>query len=235
MLPSGFSSARYCLHREAATTASKSSGRVARWRCVPNREKGHSSVATCGPRAWGTINCANISLLSPPPVSPRLLSLSSPPPPCPYRIHTLCRGGVVWLHQGVCPILPPPPGMPPGCLSHPHPPGMLAGCLSIPPPLPGDASRVFVPSFPVTPTPIVPSQPPPPPVMPKYALQPPPPAPPPVFNHWWYVAYPPHTRCPQPPMCDGQPSEGPDIHSTESSLNHLARSLSARFAVSCAH
>ena len=54
------------------------------------------------------------------------------PPPCPCRIHTLRRGGVVGLHQGVCPS--PPPGMPQGCLSHPPPLGMPPGCLSQPPP-----------------------------------------------------------------------------------------------------
>ena len=39
----------------------------------------------------------------------------------------------------------------------------------------------------------------------------------------------------QPPVCGGQQLEGPAIHPTESSLSRLARSLSARCAISRAH
>ena len=66
-----------------------------------------------------------------PPTCFPLIVVPSLPPPCPCRIHTLRRVGVLGLHQGVCPI-PPPRGMPPGCL----------------PPPPGDAASVFVPSYP---------------------------------------------------------------------------------------
>ena len=116
--------------------------------------------------------------------------------------------------QGVCPI-PPPPGMPPGCLSHPSLSPPLPSSPLNPPPPPGDAE-------------ICAAAPPPPPPPHRHGTHP-------VFSHLWYVAYPPHTPCPQPPVCDGQPSEGPAIHPTESSLSRLARSLGAHCAVSRAH
>ena len=54
------------------------------------------------------------------------------------------------LHQGVCPIPPP------------SPPGDAARVFVPSPPPSGGASGVFVTSFPVTPTPVVPSHAPPP-------------------------------------------------------------------------
>ena len=65
-----------------------------------------------------------------PPTSFPLIVVPSLPPPCPCKIHTLRRGGVVGLHQGVWPS-PPPRGD--------------AASVFAPPP-PGDAASVFVPS-----------------------------------------------------------------------------------------
>ena len=91
-----------------------------------------------------------------PPTCFPLIVVPSLPPPCPCRIHTLRRVGVVGLHQGVCPIPPPrggcrhgvcpplppgdaasvfvpsypPPRMPPGCLSHPAPPPPAASPIA---------------------------------------------------------------------------------------------------------
>ena len=84
-----------------------------------------------------------------PPTCFPLIVVPSLPPPCPCRIHTLCRVGVVGLHQGVCPT-PPPRG---GCrhgVCPPSPPGDAASVFvpSYPPPPPEDAARVFVPSSP---------------------------------------------------------------------------------------
>ena len=67
----------------------------------------------------------------PPPRFPSIV-VPSLPPPCPCNFHTLRWVGVVGLHQGVCPI-PPPPGD--------------AARVFAPPP-PGDAASVFVPSYP---------------------------------------------------------------------------------------
>ena len=101
--------------------------------------------ATCSPRACGTIISVHISLLSPPPVSPRLLSLSSPPPLAPARF-TLFVGVGQW---GCTRMFAPPPGD-----------AARVFVLSYsPPPPPGSVS-----SFPVISTPIAPYDAPLPPV-----------------------------------------------------------------------
>ena len=168
-----------------------------------------------------------------PPTCFPLIVVPSLPPPCPCRIHTLRRVGVVGLHQGVCPTPPPPrgdaamvfaplspPGMPPACLSRRTPPrGCRQGVCPIlppPPPPPPAASRIAPFDAPLRPVAAVicAAAPPPPPPSPGTHLFSVPggrwhiPLAPPAHNHLFVAA-------------------NNSIHPTESPLSRLARSLSA--------
>ena len=83
-----------------------------------------------------------------PPTCFPLIVVPSLPPPCPWSIHTLRRGGVVGLHQGVCPV-PPPRGDAARVFAPPRGNAASVFVPSYPPP--EDVARVFVPSCPPPP------------------------------------------------------------------------------------
>ena len=163
-----------------------------------------------------------------PPTCFPLIVVPSLPPPCPGRIHTLRRVGVVGLHQGVCPIPPPPGGMQPWCLPPPPPLGCRQRfCPVVPPPRgcrqgvcpivppPPAASPIAPFDAPLRPVDaVICAAAPPPPHSPGTHLVSVPggrwhiPLAPPAHNHLFVAA-------------------NNSIHPTESPLSRLARSLSA--------